>query len=332
MQNLSANYGWQQLKDEIRTFFPSKGPEPKFKVDSWDSKPFPNAEFSSREDAELVYRRLTQTGLALMRGQPLQVALLQTSHSVGGKARLLEANWQFNVSQPAAGREQTVYPSYASVSPQVAVNYATTYAGLTSQMPTSQTTVTAPAASYIQQPTSIPAYTANITTYTYATVPVASYDWTQATQPTLVPVVPVQVSQSYQHQLAFATAAQQPSYSMSSSTNLPVNTSSGTVLTESLGVFISELPWNMTERELKGIIKKIEKPKRCELQVHRSGRPKGTATASFDNVEQARRVIRHLNGREVGGKRLKVRFDREATTIRGEAQGPTVVIANGSNQ
>jgi RNA recognition motif-containing protein len=120
---------------------------------------------------------------------------------------------------------------------------------------------------------------------------------------------------------------QAPLYS-SMGSGVPVNIRHGAMLTESRGIFISSLSFSVGPSELEALLKVAGRPIRSELLRDAStGRFKGSATAQFATKEEAQQAANRLNNSEHMGMVLKVRLDKETTSI-GQVQGP--VIANGS--
>ncbi|OCL04338.1 hypothetical protein AOQ84DRAFT_442161 [Glonium stellatum] len=120
---------------------------------------------------------------------------------------------------------------------------------------------------------------------------------------------------------------QAPVYS-STSSGIPVNVRHGAMLTEYRGIFISGLSFSVGPSELEILLKSSGRPIRSELLRDAStGRFRGSATAQYATKEEAQLAVNRLNNTEHMGMIIKVRLDKETTSI-GQVQGP--VIANGS--
>ena len=118
-----------------------------------------------------------------------------------------------------------------------------------------------------------------------------------------------------------------PLYS-SMGSGIPVNIRHGAMLTESRGIFIGSLSFSVGPSELEALLRVAGRPIRSELLRDAStGRFKGSATAQFATKEEAQQAVNRLNNSEHMGMVLKVRLDKETTSI-SQVQGP--VIANGS--
>lgn len=120
-----------------------------------------------------------------------------------------------------------------------------------------------------------------------------------------------------------------PVYSPAGPNGMLVNVSNGAVMTESRGIFIGNLNYQIKQHELESLIKKAvgddAKPIRCDINKDaRTGRPKGSATALFASKEQAQLAIQKLNGKRHMGLKLICRPDKTTTTL------AEPVIVNGS--
>jgi hypothetical protein len=119
---------------------------------------------------------------------------------------------------------------------------------------------------------------------------------------------------------------QMPVYSTNTS-GMPVNMSSGAVLTESRGIFISGLNYKARSRDLEALLNTVGRPLEFKLQKDKNGRSKGSATAKFASTQEAQVAVSRLNGIQHMDKSLSVRLDTEKTVV-GQVQSP--VIVNGS--
>lgn len=69
---------------------------------------------------------------------------------------------------------------------------------------------------------------------------------------------------------------------------------------------IGNLPKTVTEAELSDLITPIAKPSTLEIVKDNVGASRGYGYAAFDSDDDARAVIRGLNGKTVGGQELKL--------------------------
>jgi len=108
---------------------------------------------------------------------------------------------------------------------------------------------------------------------------------------------------------------------------LPVNVTNGVVQTEQRSIHISNLPYSVTEEELKRFInRKVRaEPETVSLHVdHSTGKSKGSGVAGFSTAEEAKTAINVLDKYTLKGKKLRVRPDKNATPIT-SARTPTIV-------
>lgn len=117
-------------------------------------------------------------------------------------------------------------------------------------------------------------------------------------------------------------------FQMSPSTGLPVNTTAGTVETESRGIHISNLSYKVSEHDLKKFVKQYGQPTKVILKTDSHGKSKGSAVATFKTADEAAIAAGRLHGVKWKGFALKVKVDRESTTSVKKERGP--IIANGS--
>lgn len=329
------------IKDDLRSLCPAKSRGPgRVDVDKYSC----TVKMDNKEDAEFVFctplqavngdggdsersELISQTDQLITRGLPrlpgtgLLVHYMQTFEN--GRTRTILCNGANTVCRNGnhvAGNEE----QFGAVQELLSQSY-----GWTDQSTTTSSGV-------------VPGYsiapTAAATTYTSAAAPsygpssdvsaLTGWYWQQevavrtmytAMSPTTYPAM----------QLPGAGTAQS-GYLISPSTLLPVNTSSGTVQTESRGIFIRNLSYKTTDSELKKLLKQFGKPLRCELHRDKDNKPTGSATALFASATEARIVEGRLNGHKHRGHKLSVRSDRETTSVVEEAQQPSLLIANGS--
>ena len=110
---------------------------------------------------------------------------------------------------------------------------------------------------------------------------------------------------------------------------LSVNVSKGAFYTESRGIHISNLDFKITQSELQRMLAKVARPAQVDLHFDgaRGKANKGSAVVQFQTSEDARRVVNHFNGYKVKGKELRVRLDKNTTSV-GAITHPTII--NGS--
>lgn len=94
---------------------------------------------------------------------------------------------------------------------------------------------------------------------------------------------------------------------------LPVNLSHGAVQTECRSVFIGNLPYDITWRELKEF---LESSTRVDVHRNADNRAKGHATASFESPEAAEQACLRFNNSIFKGRQIRVRMDRHCTARR----------------
>lgn len=94
---------------------------------------------------------------------------------------------------------------------------------------------------------------------------------------------------------------------------LPVNLSYGAVQTECRSVFIGNLPYETTWKELKDF---LEGSTRVEVPRNVDNRAKGHAIATFDSSEAASEACLRFNNASFKGRQLRVRMDRHYETKR----------------
>lgn len=107
-----------------------------------------------------------------------------------------------------------------------------------------------------------------------------------------------------------------------------VNMTQGCVRTESRGVFVHGIDFNITQAALRSVFSKAGSIEKCELQNYQhlpsKKRHSGKAIIIYTTSDEAQQAKALFNGMKLGRKNLEVRLDREAVQA-----GPTV--ANGSH-
>lgn len=119
----------------------------------------------------------------------------------------------------------------------------------------------------------------------------------------------------YSYQEIQAALPQVPAYSQSAG-GLPVNLSSGVMVTEARGIFIQGLSYSVGSTELSSLIQSVGLQP-VEAKVHRDskGNSKGVATAKFATKEHAQYAVTVLNGKLHKGKTISARIDTDTTVI-----------------
>lgn len=113
---------------------------------------------------------------------------------------------------------------------------------------------------------------------------------------------------------------------------LPVNLSSGAVITESRGIFVGNLSYNTSWKDLKAHLSTVGKVIRCEVPQSPNGKGKGYATVLFESPEDAVAAVEMFNETPYLGRNLRVRIDKFApTTTEGSGvgmlrKGPTIPV------
>lgn len=101
---------------------------------------------------------------------------------------------------------------------------------------------------------------------------------------------------------------------------LPVNLSHGVVQTECRSVFIGNLPYDTTWKELKEF---LEGSLRVDVPRNTSNRAKGHATATFESSEAAERSCLRFNNSVFKGRQIRVRMDRFCATKQSNSESAT---------
>lgn len=77
-------------------------------------------------------------------------------------------------------------------------------------------------------------------------------------------------------------------------------------------VFVSNLPLTMQWQELKDLLRPAGLIIRADVASSSDGRPRGFGTALFGAVQDAARAVHLFNGRELGGRRIRVYLERDS--------------------
>ena len=112
----------------------------------------------------------------------------------------------------------------------------------------------------------------------------------------------------------------------------PVNATSGLVKTQSRGVFICRLGFDVNQQQLEVYLSRFGPLQNCEIKRDpMTGKSRGTATAKFLSAEIAATVVCSLDGQQLMGKRVEVRFDKDHEMVAAvNTVNDCLIIANGS--
>lgn len=83
------------------------------------------------------------------------------------------------------------------------------------------------------------------------------------------------------------------------------------VVVNELALFIGNLSWDTTQQQLEEVLMNFN-PVSVELKEGRDGRSRGFALATFDSVQAAQTCMDQMNGTEMDGRQMNVRFDKGA--------------------
>lgn len=103
---------------------------------------------------------------------------------------------------------------------------------------------------------------------------------------------------------------------------LPVNWSHGVVQTECRSVFIGNLPYDTTWKELKAF---LEGSLRVDVPRNTNNRAKGHATATFESSEAAERSCLRFNNSMFKGRQIRVRMDRFCATKQSNSESAKIL-------
>lgn len=103
-------------------------------------------------------------------------------------------------------------------------------------------------------------------------------------------------------------------YAYVSNTNgLPVNLTNGIVVTESRGIFIGNLSYNVKWQDLRKFLQQAGHVVKCEVPQMANGKGRGHATALFMYATEAQRACDLFDGVTFLGRPMRVRIDKIAT-------------------
>lgn len=116
--------------------------------------------------------------------------------------------------------------------------------------------------------------------------------------------------------------------------NTPINVSQGAILTEARGIFISDIKYSVTQSDILNLVSAAGPVEKCELHKDpKSGSPRGSATVTFTNRDSPNVALRMFNGKELAGRKMKIRLDKEMTIVKpgpNNAYPQQPLVVNGS--
>jgi hypothetical protein len=103
---------------------------------------------------------------------------------------------------------------------------------------------------------------------------------------------------------------------VSSPTGTHVNVGQGAIKTEVRGVFVSNIDFKASSRELQRFFSRAGEIVHCQLQRDpATGKSKGNATVQYAAANDAKNAVRLFHNEKYMGMRLKVRLDKEPVAI-----------------
>lgn len=124
--------------------------------------------------------------------------------------------------------------------------------------------------------------------------------------------------------------SQGPIY-VSSSTGTHVNVSQGAIKTEVRGIFVSNVDYKATSKDLQRYFGRAGEIVKCQLQKDpATGKSKGNATVQYAVAKDAQNAVRMFNGEKCMSMRLKVRLDKEPVAIGMPSAGSSSSRTNGN--
>lgn len=89
-------------------------------------------------------------------------------------------------------------------------------------------------------------------------------------------------------------------------------------------VFVGNLPWETTWQKLKDLCQEYGDVKRADIEQHPDGNSKGYGIVSFVNSSDAKACVEGLDGHDLDGRELNVKFDEKKSNKRmNKARGST---------
>jgi len=142
--------------------------------------------------------------------------------------------------------------------------------------------------------------------------------------PAVVAAIRARMAQAYAQQVA---AQQPPTQSraqsqvqgpvyVSSAAGTHVNVGHGVIKTEVRGVFISNIDYKASTRDLQRFFSRAGEIVNCQLQKDPgTGKSKGNATVQYAAANDAKNAVRLFHNEKYMGMRLKVRLDKEPVAV-----------------
>lgn len=142
-------------------------------------------------------------------------------------------------------------------------------------------------------------------------------------KPTYYPYA--QVPMAYR---AFTLPAQ-PVYYGRNSNGTPVNFKDGPVTTESCGIHIRRLSYEITQSELEQYLRSPDPFETCELKIDSTGKSRGYAVVIYASEEAARYAVEQFDGKVWNGKKIVVKLDTNTRAVgrsRTAAEASLVIV------
>jgi RNA recognition motif-containing protein len=77
-------------------------------------------------------------------------------------------------------------------------------------------------------------------------------------------------------------------------------------------LWVENIPWTATEEDVRGMFEQCGNIEKLELLTLPNGKAKGIAIVGYSMPQEAHNAIAQLNGLDMGGRPIRVRFDRFA--------------------
>ena len=124
---------------------------------------------------------------------------------------------------------------------------------------------------------------------------------------------------------------QGPMY-ISSPTGTHVNVSQGAIKTEVRGIFVSNVDYKASSKDLQRYFGRAGEIVKCQLQKDPvTGKSKGNATVQYAVAKDAKRAVAMFHSEKYMGMRLKVRLDKEPVAVGTPSAGSSRTNGNASN-
>ena len=79
-------------------------------------------------------------------------------------------------------------------------------------------------------------------------------------------------------------------------------------------LYVGNLSWEVTWQDLKDLFKQIGRVIRADVGQDETGKSKGYGLVEYENASDAEAAIAELNGKELKGRAISIREDRENNT------------------